>query len=112
MIVNLFCKAADTVTAHLDLTAIGIIDLHLEVGDFRRMHRQQLIRTDAEAAVALVSEQCGKPVFLAGGLNAGNVREAIETVQPFGVDVCSGVRTEGKLDRTKLQDFFAAIQKI
>ena len=47
------------------------------------------------------------PVFLAGGLNAGNVREAIQTVQPFGVDICSGVRTEGKLHKQKLADFIA-----
>ena len=49
------------------------------------------------------------PVFLAGGLNAGNVREAIQTVQPFGVDICSGVRTEGKLHKQKLADFINAV---
>ncbi len=45
------------------------------------------------------------PVFLAGGLHADNVAEAIKTVNPFGVDVCSGVRTNGKLDIQKLQAF-------
>lgn len=49
------------------------------------------------------------PVFLAGGLNAGNVQEAIQTVQPFGVDICSGVRTEGKLHKQKLADFISAV---
>ncbi|MEI7526779.1 MAG: hypothetical protein WCJ95_20690 [Mariniphaga sp.] len=49
------------------------------------------------------------PVFLAGGLNAENVREAIEIVQPFGVDVCSGVRTDEKLDERKLEAFFKAV---
>jgi phosphoribosylanthranilate isomerase len=49
------------------------------------------------------------PVFLAGGLHAGNVREAIETVQPFGVDICSGVRTNGQLDATKLKAFISAV---
>lgn len=49
------------------------------------------------------------PVFLAGGLNAGNVQEAIQTVQPFGVDICSGVRTEGKLHTQKLADFISAV---
>jgi phosphoribosylanthranilate isomerase len=49
------------------------------------------------------------PVFLAGGLNAANVKEAIQTVQPFGVDVCSGVRTNGKLDPEKLQSFLSAV---
>lgn len=50
------------------------------------------------------------PVFLAGGLNAGNVAQAIEAVRPFGVDVCSGVRTGGILDPAKLCDFFAAVR--
>jgi phosphoribosylanthranilate isomerase len=49
------------------------------------------------------------PVFLAGGLNSNNVREAINKVQPYGVDVCSGVRTEGKLDPIKLEAFFKAV---
>jgi phosphoribosylanthranilate isomerase len=50
------------------------------------------------------------PVFLAGGLHAGNVKEAIKTVQPFGVDICSGVRTNGKLDPAKLADFIGAVR--
>lgn len=49
------------------------------------------------------------PVFLAGGLNAENVKKAVEAVQPYGVDVCSGVRTNGKLDPFKLSGFFKAI---
>ena len=49
------------------------------------------------------------PLFLAGGLNPDNVREAIDTVQPFGVDICSGVRTDGKLDEKKLEAFFRAV---
>jgi phosphoribosylanthranilate isomerase len=52
------------------------------------------------------------PVFLAGGLHAGNVREAIKTVKPFGVDICSGVRTEGKLDPNKLKAFIKAVYSI
>jgi phosphoribosylanthranilate isomerase len=50
------------------------------------------------------------PVFLAGGLHAGNVKEAIGTVRPFGVDICSAVRTAGKLDAAKLRAFVAAVQ--
>ena len=46
------------------------------------------------------------PVFLAGGLNPQNVQEAILQVKPFGVDVCSGVRTDSKLDEEKLKLFF------
>jgi phosphoribosylanthranilate isomerase len=52
----------------------------------------------------------GVPVYLAGGLHAGNVAEALGTVAPFGVDVCSGVRTDGKLDAGKLADFFTAVR--
>ena len=48
------------------------------------------------------------PVFLAGGLNPSNVREAIDRVQPFGLDLCSGVRTDRKLDPVKLAAFFNA----
>lgn len=49
------------------------------------------------------------PVFLAGGLRAENVRTAIDQVRPYGVDVCSGVRTDGKLDRTKVHAFMNAV---
>lgn len=54
-------------------------------------------------------EQVGIPVFLAGGLHAGNVAEAIAAVQPFGVDICSGVRTNGQLDPIKLSSFIKAL---
>jgi len=49
------------------------------------------------------------PVFLAGGLNPANVLEAIEKIRPFGVDVCSGVRTEGTLDEGKLKSFLSQV---
>lgn len=49
------------------------------------------------------------PVFLAGGLNPANVKQAIEKVRPFGVDICSGLRTEGKLDAVKLKAFMLAV---
>jgi len=52
------------------------------------------------------------PVFLAGGLHANNVRQAIQTVRPFAVDVCSGVRTEGKLDPAKLEAFISAVHSL
>lgn len=49
------------------------------------------------------------PIYLAGGLNESNVGSAIAAVQPFGVDLCSGVRTSGRLDAGKLRRFFAAV---
>lgn len=50
------------------------------------------------------------PVFLAGGLNAGNVHSAIQQVSPFGVDACSGLRTNGALDESKLAAFMRAVR--
>ena len=49
------------------------------------------------------------PVLLAGGLNPDNARAAMEQVRPSGLDVCSGLRTDGRLDAGKLKAFFAAI---
>ena len=51
------------------------------------------------------------PVFLAGGLRAGNVADAVAAVRPFGVDVCSGVRTAGRLDAGKLRAFVQALRE-
>jgi len=51
------------------------------------------------------------PIYLAGGLGPHNVREAIEAVGPFGLDVCSGLRTEGRLDPTKVQAFMAEVER-
>lgn len=48
------------------------------------------------------------PVWLAGGLNPENVAQAVRRVRPHGVDVCSGLRPEGRLDRDLLEDFGAA----
>lgn len=49
------------------------------------------------------------PLFLAGGIGPGNVKEAIEAVQPWGIDLCSSVRTNGLLDTEKLSAFFNQI---
>ena len=74
-----------------------------ELGGTGRRHDWRLSRK--------IVETCGKPVFLAGGLGADNVREAIGTVQPFGLDLCSAVRTDGKLDLRKLEAFFDVIER-
>lgn len=58
-----------------------------------------------------IVRQSPKPVFLAGGLHPGNVRRAIETVEPYAVDVCSGVRTNGRLDEEKLRRFVEELQR-
>lgn len=75
-----------------------------ELGGTGRIHNWQLSKQ--------IREQVKVPVFLAGGLNSHNVREAIETVQPFGIDICSGVRSVGKLDMQKLEAFFEVLNKV
>lgn len=72
-----------------------------ELGGTGRTHDWTLSRE--------IRQAISVPVFLAGGLKAGNVSEAISEVGPFAVDVCSGVRTEGKLDASKLARFFRAV---
>jgi phosphoribosylanthranilate isomerase len=72
-----------------------------ELGGTGRVHDWSLSRK--------IVEQSKVPVFLAGGLNPGNVKEAIDKVQPFGVDVCNGLRTDGKLDLIKLTHFIKNI---
>lgn len=56
-----------------------------------------------------IREAVNKPVFLAGGINAQNVRQAIDEVNPYGLDLCSSVRTNGQLDVSKMDIFFKAI---
>lgn len=58
-----------------------------------------------------IRDAVGIPLFLAGGLTATNVADAISAVEPFGLDLCSSVRTNGDLDAVKLRAFFAAIPK-
>jgi phosphoribosylanthranilate isomerase len=50
-------------------------------------------------------------VFLAGGLRAENVRDAIGQVEPWGVDLCSGVRTDGRLDQSMLEAFMLQLSE-
>jgi len=69
-----------------------------ELGGTGRVHDWKLSKNIRD------NSRC--PVFLAGGLKPDNVKQAILEVQPFAVDVCRGVRTEGKLDREKLKDLF------
>jgi phosphoribosylanthranilate isomerase len=57
-----------------------------------------------------IVESVAKPVYLAGGLNPGNAANAVAQVGPFGLDLCSGVRTDGRLDPEKLEAFFTALR--
>ncbi|MFY1828985.1 phosphoribosylanthranilate isomerase [Myxococcus fulvus] len=73
-----------------------------ELGGTGRVHDWTLSRR--------IRETVSVPVFLAGGLKPENVAEAIAAVGPFGLDVCSGLRTAGALDADKLQRFMRAVR--
>jgi len=73
-----------------------------ELGGTGRTHDWTLSRA--------IRERIEIPLFLAGGLTPENLGQAIEEVHPFALDVCSGVRTDGKLDATKLKRFFLAVR--
>jgi phosphoribosylanthranilate isomerase len=75
-----------------------------ELGGTGRTHDWRISRR--------IREEVAVPVFLAGGLHADNVAGAIQAVEPYAVDVCSGVRTNGRLDERKLSRFFHSIRNI
>ena len=74
-----------------------------ELGGTGKVHNWKLSRK--------IRDSIEIPVFLAGGLNPENVKQAIQEVAPFGLDVCSGVRTDGKLTLPKLESFMKNIDQ-
>ena len=72
-----------------------------ELGGTGRVHNWNLSRK--------IVEQSKRPVYLAGGINPMNIKQAVEEVQPYGIDLCSGVRTNKLLDPIKLEQLFNAI---
>lgn len=94
------CKVAE----HVDAILLDSGNQSLavkELGGTGRTHDWQLS--------GRIVDEAGVPVFLAGGLRASNVAEAVAAVQPFGLDLCSGVRENDVLDMEKLRAFFAAL---
>lgn len=75
-----------------------------ELGGTGRTHDWALSRAIVEAVEV--------PVLLAGGLGPDNVGEAIRRVVPWGVDVCSGLRSEGRLDEGRLERFARAVEGV
>ena len=75
-----------------------------ELGGTGRIHDWSLSKK--------IVEEVNVPVYLAGGLNSKNVGEAIKTVMPYGIDLCSGVRSNGRLNKLKLTEFFNSVNKI
>jgi phosphoribosylanthranilate isomerase len=90
----------------------GVDALLLDSGD-QRLAVKQLGgtgRTHDWSISSRIREAVNVPIFLAGGLRSDNVKEAIQAVQPFGIDLCSSVRTDGRLDELKLARFFEAVK--
>lgn len=73
-----------------------------ELGGTGRVHDWRISRA--------IRDAIGIPLYLAGGLRAENVAEAIQQVAPFGLDICSGVRTAGRLDEGKLAAFMRSVR--
>jgi phosphoribosylanthranilate isomerase len=73
-----------------------------ELGGTGRVHDWSISRR--------IRESAGVPIFLAGGLTPINVVQAVAMVEPFGLDLCSGVRTDERLDVVKLGAFFGALR--
>lgn len=94
---------AEAAAPHVDALLLDSGDQRLptrELGGTGRTHDWQV---SAELCRAVRA-----PVFLAGGLRPDNVRTALEVVSPWGVDCCTGVRTEGRLDAGRLRAFMVA----
>ncbi len=69
-------------------------------------------RSDWNLSTQLI-QACKVPAFLSGGIQPDNVRTAIETVRPYGVDLCSGVEaSKGVRDRRKLERLMEHAQAI
>jgi phosphoribosylanthranilate isomerase len=75
-----------------------------ELGGTGRTHNWELSK--------MIVETVETPVFLAGGLKSSNIKQAITLVNPYGVDLCSGVRSNDKLDIDKLAKFFKQLKEI
>jgi len=100
-------KQAIEASEHVDFILLDSGNPNLEVkelGGTGKTHNWQLSRE--------IRDSIDKPVFLAGGLNPDNVQQAIDTVRPYGLDLCSGVRTHNQLDPQKLKAFFENINSL
>ncbi len=96
---------AQGLSAHVDAFLLDSGNPNLsvkELGGTGRVH-------DWPTSAAIV-RAVGIPVFLAGGLKPDNAASAIDEVRPYGLDLCSGVRTDGALDETRLAAFMQAVR--
>ena len=74
-----------------------------ELGGTGRTHDWEISRR--------IVENSDRNVYLAGGLGPENVKSAIESVRPYGLDLCSGVRRSGQLDESRLDRFMTAVRE-
>lgn len=98
-------QEAIAISKHVDAILLDSGNPNLQVkelGGTGRTHNWELSKR--------IRENIEIPLFLAGGINKDNVKKAIEMVQPFGIDLCSGIRTNGELDKNKLTAFFKEIE--
>ncbi len=98
-------EEAIEVSKHVDYILLDSGNPNLKVkrlGGTGQVHDWSISKT--------IREEVNIPIYLAGGLNSKNIEKAIETVQPYGVDLCSGVRTNDVLDEIKIQSFFKKIK--
>ena len=92
---------ARSVASHVDAILLDSGNQSLavkELGGTGRTHDWKLSRK--------IREGVNVPVFLAGGIKPQNVRDAVNQVAPFAIDICTGVRTDGRLDEQKLSALF------
>src|SRR5688572_20524935 len=98
-------KEATSVASQVDAILLDSGNQSLpvkELGGTGRIHDWSLSRR--------IREAINIPIFLAGGIKPENVREAVEQVGPFAIDVCTGVRTGGRLDEQKLSALFRSLK--
>ena len=98
-------KEAESISPYIDALLLdsGNPNLQIkELGGTGRIHDWSVSK--------LICENVNKPVFLAGGLNPDNIEEAVQTVHPYGVDVCTGLRSNSFLNEDKLKSFISKIR--
>jgi phosphoribosylanthranilate isomerase len=96
---------AIAVSQHVDAVLLDSGDPNLkvkELGGTGKIHNWEISK--------IIRQKLDIPIFLAGGINPDNITKAIHFVQPFGIDICNGVRTNSKLDECKLRNLFKIIE--
>jgi phosphoribosylanthranilate isomerase len=99
-------EQAVSVSSHVDAVLLDSGNPALDVkelGGTGRIHDWQISKR--------IRDRIKKPLFLAGGLTPENISRAVHAVNPYGVDICSGVRSNGKLDEEKLNRLVNAVKK-